>query len=115
VRGRFRRSATCRRSFLRIDDGGHCEIAASYVLSRLLDAEEEEAARAYIEVADFKVLSGSVTERARYRPAHNRGLAFIESSGEDLNAAPAVALGSLLTLIVQKLGIRHPDRSPIAS
>ena len=84
------------------------------VLSRMLDADEEEAARAYIEVADFKVLPGSVTERARYRDAYNRGLAFIESSGEDLNAAAAVALGSILTMIVQKLGTHSPHRSPIA-
>ena len=85
------------------------------VLSRMLDADEEEAARAYIEVADFKFLPGSVTERARYRDAHNRGLAFIESSGEDLNAAAAVALGSILTLVVQKLAIHPSHRSPIAS
>jgi chromosome partitioning protein len=85
------------------------------VLSRMLDADEEEAARAYIEVADFKVLPGSVTERARYRDAHNRGLAFIESSGEDLNAAAAVAVGSILTLIVQKIGTHRSHRSPIAS
>jgi chromosome partitioning protein len=85
------------------------------VLSRLLDADEEEAARAYLEVADFKVLPGSVTERAQYRNAHNRGLAFIESSGEDLNAAAAVALDSILTLVVQKLAIHPSHRSPIAS
>lgn len=84
-------------------------------LSRMLDANEEEAARAYIEVADFNVLPGSITERARYRDAHNRGLAFVESSGEDLNAAAGVALSSILTRIVQKLETLGRHRSPIAS
>ena len=74
------------------------------VLSRILNAEEEQAARAYIEVADFTVLPGSVVERARYRDAHNRGLAFIESPGEDLNAPAADVLTSILTSIVQNLG-----------
>ena len=64
-------------------------------LSRMLDPDEEEAARAYIEVADFSVLPGAVVERARYREAHNRGLAFIESPGEDLAASAGVALSAL--------------------
>jgi len=80
-------------------------------LSRILDGEEEAAARAYIAVADFNVLPGSITERARYRDAHNRGLAFIESPGEDLNSPAGVALGSLLTWIVQQPErILHPGQ-----
>jgi chromosome partitioning protein len=71
-------------------------------LSRMLDPEEEEAARAYIEVADFSVLPGAVVERARYREAHNRGLAFIESPGEDLAASAGVTLSALLTKIIRK-------------
>ncbi len=71
-------------------------------LSRMLDPDEEEAARAYIEVADFNLLPGAVVERARYREAHNRGLAFIESPGEDLAASAGVALSALLTKVMRK-------------
>ena len=38
-------------------------------LSRMLDPDEEEAARAYIEVADFSVLPGAVVEPAGIREA----------------------------------------------
>ena len=68
----------------------------------MLDPDEEEAARAYIEVADFSVLPGAVVERARYREAHNRGLAFIESPGEDLAGSAGIALSALLTKIIRK-------------
>jgi chromosome partitioning protein len=71
-------------------------------LSRMLNSDEEEAARAYIEVADFNVLPGAIIERARYREAHNQGLAFIETPGEDLSAPAGVALAALLTKIIRK-------------
>lgn len=80
-------------------------------LSRMLDADEEEAARAYIEVADFNLLPGATIERARYREAHNRGLAFIESPGEDLTASAGVALSALLTKIVRKHRTLKPRRA----
>jgi chromosome partitioning protein len=71
-------------------------------LSRMLDADEEEAARAYIEVTDFNLLPGATVERARYRQAHNHGLAFIEGPGEDLSGPAGIALSALLTKIVRK-------------
>jgi chromosome partitioning protein len=80
-------------------------------LSRILDAEEEGAARAYIEVADFNLLPGSVIERARYREAHNRGLAFIECPEEDLSGPAGVALSALLSKIVRKHRLLHPPRA----
>jgi chromosome partitioning protein len=76
-------------------------------LSRVLDADEEAAARAYIEAAMINVLPGVITERALYREAHNQGLAFIESPGEDLSAPAAVTLSALLTWIVQQLDPRE--------
>jgi chromosome partitioning protein len=90
-------------------------------LSRILDENEEDAARAYIEVADFNLLPGSVIERARYREAHNHGMSFIESPGEDLNGTAAATLGALLTKIMRKHQLsgrsasgsppcRHPSR-----
>jgi chromosome partitioning protein len=71
-------------------------------LSRVSTPSEEEAARAYLEVSNFTVLPGAVREDARYRDAHNRGLAFIESPGEDLDGPGAALLGALLGKIVRK-------------
>jgi chromosome partitioning protein len=82
-------------------------------LSRLLDPAEEEAARAYVEVADFNLLPGAVVERARYREAHNRGLAFIEAPGEDLAGPAGIALGALLSKIMQKHRLLH-ERTQLA-
>jgi len=83
-------------------------------LSRLLDPAEEEAARAYVEVADFNLLPGAVVERARYREAHNRGLSLIECPGEDLGGPAAIALGALLTKILQKHRLLHQDGAGLA-
>jgi chromosome partitioning protein len=71
-------------------------------LSRMLSEAEEAAARAYIDVAGFSALPGVLIERIRYREAHNQGLAFIESPGEDLAAPAAATLSSLLTKIMRK-------------
>lgn len=79
-------------------------------LSRMLHPDEEDAARAYIEVADFNVLPGASVERARYREAHNRGLAFIESPGEDLSGSAGVALSALLTKVIRKHRTLRPRR-----
>lgn len=89
-------------------------------LSRMLVPDEEEAARAYIEVTDFNLLPGVVIERAHYREAHNCGLAFIESPGEDLNGSGSIVLGALLTKIMRKhRSLRPPPRNalpaPLAS
>ena len=81
-------------------------------LSRLLEPAEEEAARAYVEVADFNVLPGAVVERARYREAHNQGLSFIETLDEDLSASAGVALSALLTKVVRKLRTLRPPQRP---
>lgn len=81
-------------------------------LSRLLDPDEELAARAYVEVADFNLLPGAIVERARYREAQNTGLAFIESPGEDLSGPAGIALGALLAKIVHKHRLLHPQTAP---
>jgi chromosome partitioning protein len=81
-------------------------------LSRLLEPAEEEAARAYIAVADFNVLPGAVVERARYREAHNRGLSFLESRDDDLSGPPATAVNALLAKVMRKhRTLRPPLRS----
>ncbi|HET6321420.1 MAG TPA: ParA family protein [Hyphomicrobium sp.] len=90
-------------------------------LSRLLDPGEEEAARAYLEVSDFNLLPGAICEQARYREAHNRGLAFIECPGENLSAPGGVLLGALLARIVEKhkmlrhIPIRPPEQQKLLS
>jgi chromosome partitioning protein len=81
-------------------------------LSRLLDPSEEEAARAYVAVADFNLLPGAVVERPRYREAHNSGLAFIEAAAEDLNGLAGVALAAMLTKIMHKHRLLHQQASP---
>jgi chromosome partitioning protein len=79
-------------------------------LSRMLDPDEEQAARAYVEVSDFNLLPGAIVERSRYRDAHNRGLAFIECSGEDLSGPASVTLGALLTKIMLKHRLLHQSQ-----
>lgn len=83
-------------------------------LSRLLDPAEEEAARAYVEVADFNLLPGAIVERARYREAHSRGLAFIESPGEDLGGPAGIAFSAMLSKIMQKHHLLHEQRAQLA-
>jgi chromosome partitioning protein len=77
-------------------------------LSRILEEEEEEAARRYIAVADFDVLPGAILERALYREAHNRGLAFIETPGDELNRFAEPIVGSILARILRKLEVTSP-------
>lgn len=80
-------------------------------LSRMLNSDEEDAARAYIEVADFNLLPGAIIERARYRSAHNQGLSFIESPDEDLAGPAGVALSSLLTKVIRKHRTLRPQQA----
>jgi chromosome partitioning protein len=79
-------------------------------LSRILDPAEDQAARAYIQVAGFNVLPGVVVELARYRSAHNRGLAFSETPA-DLHASAGPLLNAVLNRVVQKLGTLRRDRA----
>lgn len=88
--------------FYELKSSGIPKSRMAIALSRILDGDEEDAARAYIEVTDFALLPGAISERANYRQAHNRGMAFIESPGEDLNAPAGALLGALLTKIVRK-------------
>ncbi|WP_072377361.1 ParA family protein [Hyphomicrobium sp. NDB2Meth4] len=96
--------------FYELRAGGVPKSRLHIALSRLLDPAEEEAARAYVEVADFSLLPGAVVERARYREAHNQGLAFIECAGEPLNGSAGILLSALLTKIMQKHRLLHEDK-----
>ncbi|MFA5899261.1 MAG: ParA family protein [Hyphomicrobium sp.] len=97
--------------FYELGESGMPKSRLYIALSRMLDPDEEQAARAYVEVADFNLLPGAVVERARYREAHNRGRAFIECPGEDLNGTAGIALGALLTKIVHKHRLLHEQRA----
>jgi chromosome partitioning protein len=50
-------------------------------LSRILNTNEANAARAYIAKTDYEVLAGAIPERAAFREAHNRGQAATEARG----------------------------------
>jgi chromosome partitioning protein len=77
-------------------------------LSRMLDPAEEQAARAYVQVAGFSVLPGVIVELARYRTAHNRGLAFSETA-PTLHASAGPILDAMLARIEQKVGTLGHD------
>jgi len=79
-------------------------------LSRMLNEGEEDAARAYAEVAGFTALPGAVIERSKYREAHNQGLAFVETPDEELAAPASALLNALLTRIVRKHRTLHPPQ-----
>lgn len=97
--------------FYELGESGMPKSRLYIALSRMLDPDEEQAARAYVEVADFNLLPGAIVERARYREAHNRGLAFIECPGEDLTGAPGIVLSALLTKIAHKHRLLHEERN----
>ena len=54
-------------------------------LCRVLDEEEEAAARAYLEEAGYEVLDGSIPESITYRIAHNRGRSLTETDEQSFN------------------------------
>lgn len=89
--------------FYKLAASGLPKSRLSIALSRMHDVEEEAAARAYVEVADFEVLPGATTERPRYRDAHNRGLAFIENSDEDMQGPAFLMLCAILSRVEGKL------------
>ncbi|MDH4982873.1 ParA family protein [Hyphomicrobium sp. D-2] len=88
--------------FYNLANAGVPKARLQIALSRLSEPDEETAARAYVDVAGFSVLPGAIMDHARYREAHNRGLAFIEIPGEDLTASAGHLLGALLTRVLDK-------------
>ena len=89
--------------FYKLAASGIPKSRLSIALSRMHDIAEEAAARAYIKVADFEVLPGATTERPGYRDAHNRGLAFIENSNEDMQGPAFLLLCAILSRVEGKL------------
>jgi len=68
-------------------------------LCRVLDDDEETAARAYLEEAGYEVLEGSIPESRAYRVAHNRGRSLTESDEHAFNDRADALIEALLTKV----------------
>ena len=66
-------------------------------LCRVLDDEEEAAARAYLEEAGYEVLAGFIPESRAYRNAHNRGRSLTETDEQSFNDRADALIEALLT------------------
>ena len=68
-------------------------------LCRVLDEDEEVAARAYLEAAGYEVLDGSIPESITYRVAHNRGRSLTETDEQSFNERADALIEALLTKV----------------
>jgi chromosome partitioning protein len=68
-------------------------------LCRVLDEQEEAAARAYLEEAGYEVLDGSIPESTAYRHAHNRGRSLTETDEQLFNDRADALIEALLTKV----------------
>jgi len=68
-------------------------------LCRVLDEEEETAARAYLKEAGYEVLEGSIPESLTYRVAHNRGRSLTETNEQAFNERADALIEALLTKV----------------
>ena len=68
-------------------------------LCRVLDDEEEAAARAYLKEAGYEVLEGSIPESSAYRTAHNRGRSLTETNEQAFNDRADALIEALLTKV----------------
>ena len=68
-------------------------------LCRVLDEDEEAAARAYLEEAGYEVLDGSIPESITYRVAHNRGRSLTETDEQSFNERADALIEALLTKV----------------
>jgi chromosome partitioning protein len=77
-------------------------------LCRVLEDEEEIAARAYLEEAGYEVLAGFIPESTVYRNAHNRGRSLTETAEPSFNDR-ADALIEALLMKVAEIGVAEDD------
>jgi chromosome partitioning protein len=68
-------------------------------LCRVLDDDEEAAARAYLEEAGYEVLAGFIPESRAYRTAHNRGRSLTETEEQEFNDRADALIEALLTKV----------------
>jgi len=83
-------------------------------LCRVLDEDEEEAARAYLEEAGYEVLDGSIPESITYRVAHNRGRSLTETDEQAFNARADALIEELLTKVAAITSATDETQEPIA-
>ena len=79
-------------------------------LSRVGSQAEEKAARAYVEMAGYAVLPGSISERTAYRVAHNAGQAVTEIEIPDQHLR--VLMDALLAMITERVKTRINAAKP---
>ncbi len=68
-------------------------------LCRVLDDDDEAAARAYLEEAGYEVLAGFIPESRAYRIAHNRGRSLTETEEQEFNDRADALIEALLTKV----------------
>ena len=81
-------------------------------LCRVLDDEEEAAARAYLEEAGYEVLEGSVPESLTYRVAHNRGRSLTETNEQAFNERADALIEALLTKVAAITSVADEAEEP---
>ena len=83
-------------------------------LCRVLDEEEEAAARAYLDEAGYEVLEGSIPESITYRVAHNRGRSLTETDEQSFNDRADALIEALLTKVAAITSAADETEKPIA-
>jgi chromosome partitioning protein len=74
-------------------------------LCLVLGEDEEAAARAYVNVAGYEVLKGSIPESITYHVAHNRGRSIIETDEQAFNDRA----NDLIKALLEKVAAVKPD------
>jgi chromosome partitioning protein len=82
-------------------------------LCRVLDDEEEAAARAYLEEAGYEVLSGFIPESRAYRNAHNRGRSLTETEEQTFNDRADALIEALLTKVAAITSAAEIEEQPV--
>ena len=81
-------------------------------LCRVLDDEEEVAARAYLEKAGYEVLAGFIPESRAYRTAHNRGRSLTETEEQAFNDRADALIEALLTKVAAIVSAADETEKP---
>jgi chromosome partitioning protein len=95
--------------FHELTDAGIPKPRLAAAVCRVLDEDEEEAARAYLQAAGYEVLAGAIPESSAYRAAHNRGRSLTETSGQSFNDRADALLEALLTKVAGLMPEAHGE------
>jgi chromosome partitioning protein len=100
--------------FHELHDAGIPKSHLVVALCRVLDEEEEAAARAYLDEAGYEVLDGSIPESRAYRVAHNSGRSLIETNEQAFNDRADALIEALLTKVAAITSAADETEEPIA-